>query len=113
VPEGKPLPRALSEIDQRLSRSKAGFDFEARGPAEREVGDALYGGTPPRPQDLDAAFARHCRRTEAPERSRAEDSYARITLRGVEPGSGAECVLVADIRADGRWRFVLRVRRGP
>lgn len=104
----------VSEIDQFLSRSREGFRFEARGPAERSdaLGESLFGATAPEPREIDAVFRRHCRPTRKPAWSRSTEGYVRYVHRGVERRSGSDCVLITDIRDDGRWRFVLRISRG-
>jgi hypothetical protein len=101
------LAKVLGDADPRI----AGTSLEARGPRE-ELGDSLFGTAAPSPAEIDAAFRRHCQPTAPPERERTGEGYARTTYRGVEPRSGASCVLVTDVAPGGRWRYVLRIRRG-
>jgi hypothetical protein len=106
--------RALSRELQALAGSadRGAIEHVART-AEGGLGSSLLGRATPRAEEIDFAFGRHCRPSSTPERSRTPEGYLRIVHRGVAHRSGAECTLVTDRGPGGKWRYVLRIRRGP
>ena len=113
------MARALNQLaggagELVLRPSTDGAHWEVAGPAAAamdELGSGLLAThTAPKPAEIDATFGQYCKLRGAPER-RAHEGFTRLTYRGNERRSGAECTLVADLPKAGRWRFVLRVQR--
>lgn len=91
--------------------SDGGLEVLGPAPVGVDLGSALFATqAAPRPADIDATFGQYCRLRGRPERT-SHEGYRRVTYRGNERRSGAECTLVADLPRNGRWRFVLRIQR--